>query len=106
MVDLVGLMTGDTAPVSTDGLFVPLAAPTRFLDTRDPTLNPLGGAQMPLPVWNLEVAVASNPAIGRSDVSALAMNLTLTEALGRGVRLAEPGRLVRHPPESNEDRRR
>lgn len=84
IIDLVGLMTGASAPVSTDGLFVPLPAPTRFLDTRDPTLNPLGGQQMPLPVWNVEVPIASNPAIGRSDVSALAMNLTLTEAFGEG----------------------
>ncbi|MCU1361579.1 MAG: hypothetical protein JWN99_2868 [Ilumatobacteraceae bacterium] len=84
IVDLVGLMTGATAPVSTDGLFVSLPAPTRFLDTRDPTLNPLGGSQMPLPAWNLEVPVATNPAIGRSDVSALVMNLTVTEALSEG----------------------
>jgi hypothetical protein len=84
VVDLVGLITGGTAGPSTDGLFVPLAAPTRFLDTRDPSLNPLGGSQMPLPVWNLEVPVASNPAIARTDVSAVAMNLTVTEALAVG----------------------
>ena len=84
IVDVVGLMTGSSAPASTDGLFVPLSAPTRFLDTRDATLNPLGGTQMPLPVWNLEVPVATNPAIGRSDVAALAMNLTMTEALSGG----------------------
>jgi hypothetical protein len=84
IVDLVGLMTGPSAPVSTDGLFVPLSSPTRFLDTRDAALNPLGGVQMPLPAWNLEVPVASNPAIGRQDVSALVMNLTTTEALAEG----------------------
>ncbi|MBI5089119.1 MAG: murein L,D-transpeptidase [Actinobacteria bacterium] len=81
---LVGLMTGDSAPKSADGLFVPLTAPTRFLDTRDGTLNPLGGAQMALPAWNLEVPVSSNAAIARSDVAALAMNLTMTEALAGG----------------------
>jgi hypothetical protein len=84
IVDVVGLMTGATATSSTDGLFVPLAAPTRFLDTRDPVLNPLGGSQMPLPAWNLEVPVATNPAIGRPDVSALVMNLTVTDALSEG----------------------
>jgi peptidoglycan hydrolase-like protein with peptidoglycan-binding domain len=84
IVDLVGLMTGDGAPESTDGLFVPLPTPTRFLDTREGTLNPLGGAQMPLPAWNLEVPVTSNPAIARSDVAALSMNLTMTEALAGG----------------------
>ncbi|MGD9996919.1 MAG: L,D-transpeptidase family protein [Ilumatobacteraceae bacterium] len=84
IVDLVGLMTGAGAPESTDGLFVPLPTPTRFLDTREGTLNPLGGAQMPLPAWNLEVPVTSNPAIARSDVAALSMNLTMTEALAGG----------------------
>jgi peptidoglycan hydrolase-like protein with peptidoglycan-binding domain len=84
VVDLVGLMTGDSAPESTDGLFVPLPTPTRFLDTRDGTVNPLGGAQMALPAWNVEVPAATNPAIGRNDVAALSMNLTMTEALAGG----------------------
>ena len=84
VVDVVGLMTGATAPVSADGLFVPLASPTRFLDTRDPSLHPLGKAQMALPTWNLEVPVASNPAIGRSDVSAVVANLTSTDSLAAG----------------------
>jgi hypothetical protein len=84
IVDLVGTITGDAAAESTDGLFVPLSTPTRFLDTRDPSFNPLGGSQMPLAVWNLEVPVASNPAIGRSDVAALAMNVTITDSLAEG----------------------
>jgi L,D-transpeptidase catalytic domain/Putative peptidoglycan binding domain len=84
VVDLVGLITGAGAPSSTDGLYVSLAAPTRFLDTRVAALNPLGGAQMPLPAWNLEVGASSNPAIARADVAALVMNLTVTEALGGG----------------------
>lgn len=84
VVDLVGLITGDGAAVSTDGLFVPLDTPTRFLDTRDPNVNPLGGSQMALPVWNLEVPVISNPAIARPDVAAVSLNLTMTEALAEG----------------------
>lgn len=84
VVDLIGLMTGSTAPVSTDGLFVSLASPTRFLDTREASLNPLGSAQMPLPAWNLEVGAATNPAIARPDVAALVMNLTVTDALAGG----------------------
>lgn len=90
IVDLVGLMSGAGAPVAIDGLFVPLATPTRFLDTRDAALNPLGGAQMLLPTWNLEVAVATNPAIARADVAAVSLNLTVTEALAAGYVSATP----------------
>jgi hypothetical protein len=90
VVDVVGLMTGPTAAESTDGLFVPLAAPTRFLDTRASALNPLGRAQMALPTWNLEVPVASNPAIGRSDVSAIVANLTSTDSLAAGYLTLSP----------------
>ncbi|MFN6120326.1 MAG: L,D-transpeptidase family protein [Actinomycetes bacterium] len=84
VIDVVGLVTGPTAPVSTAGLFVPLAAPTRFLDTRTAATNPLGRAQMPLPGWNVEVGVTTDPAIGRTDVAALAMNVTATESLADG----------------------
>ena len=64
-------------------LFVPLNTPTRFLDTRS-ALNPLGVGKRLLPGWNVEVAVASNPAIGRGDVSAVVMNLTATDTLSAG----------------------
>ena len=84
VVDLIGLVTGAGAATSTDGLYVSLSTPTRFLDTRDAALNPLGGKQMPLPAWNLEVAAATNVAIARPDVAALAMNVTLTDALASG----------------------
>ena len=84
IVDLVGFITGAGAAVSTDGLFVPLSTPTRFVDTRDATLNPLGGTQMPLPGWSFEVKVTTNPAINRPDVSALAMNVTVTDPLQSG----------------------
>lgn len=84
IVDLVALVSGPTAPVSTDGLFVPLSQPTRFLDTRDPTLNPLGGTQMLLPRWSLEVPVATNPAVNRPDVAAVALNVTATDSFANG----------------------
>ncbi|MEX0847459.1 MAG: L,D-transpeptidase family protein [Ilumatobacteraceae bacterium] len=83
IIDLVGLMTGEGA-VGRDGLFVPLSQPTRFLDTRNPALNPLGGAQAALPAWNVEVPVATNPAIDGASVAALALNLTVTEAVAEG----------------------
>jgi len=84
IVDLVGFMTGPGAAVSTEGLFVPLTTATRVLDTREPALNPLGTARMALPTWNLEVGVTANPAIGRSDVAAVVVNLTTTESLAAG----------------------
>ena len=84
VIDMIGVFSGPGAPSSTEGLFVPLDAPTRFLDTRDPALNPLGGSQMPLPTWNLEVPVATHPSIGRSDVAAVVVNVTATEALRAG----------------------
>jgi len=90
VVDVVGLISGATAPEGTDGLFVPLAAPTRFLDTRTAAANPLGGAQMALPAWNLEVAVASHPSIARTDVVALAMNVTATDSLADGYLSVSP----------------
>ena len=84
VIDVIGSFTGATAATSTDGLFVPLTTPTRFLDSRSAALNPLGGTQRLLPGWNLEVGVASNAAIGRSDISAVALNLTVDDTLEAG----------------------
>lgn len=84
IIDLVGLMTGDGAPVSDEGLFVPLNRPTRFLDTREAALNPTGIARMPLAAWSLEVGVVGHPSLPASNVAALAMNVTMTEALSAG----------------------
>ncbi len=90
VVDVVGTISGSSAASSSDGLFVPLSAPTRFLDTRVPSLNPLGGTQALLAGWNLEVGVAGNPAIGRPDVAALALNVTATESLAGGYVTVSP----------------
>lgn len=84
IVDVVGLMTGDGAPTSDAGLFVPLATPTRFVDTREWALNPLGTPRMPLAAWALEVGVASRPSLPPDNVAALAMNVTITDALAGG----------------------
>ncbi|MEO6123465.1 MAG: L,D-transpeptidase family protein [Ilumatobacteraceae bacterium] len=84
VIDIVGTFTGDTAPSSTVGLFVPLSTPTRFLDTRIAALNPLVPTSRLLPGWNLEVAVATNPAIGRTDVAAVALNITATDTFAAG----------------------
>ncbi len=84
LIDLVGTFTDGSAPVTTDGLFVPLTSPTRIVDTRIAALNPLGGTTRPQPGWRFEVPVATNPAIGRPDVSAVVLNATSTAAITTG----------------------
>jgi lipoprotein-anchoring transpeptidase ErfK/SrfK len=84
LIDLVGIYTGAAAPSSTVGLFVPMTAPTRIVDTRIAGLNPLGGTTRPSMKSSFEVPVASNPAIGRTDVSAVVLNATTVDALTIG----------------------
>jgi peptidoglycan hydrolase-like protein with peptidoglycan-binding domain len=84
LIDLVGIYTGSDAPADTAGLFVPMTSPTRIVDTRIAALNPLGGTTRAQPGWSFEVPVASNPAIGRSDVSAVVLNATTAETLTTG----------------------
>ena len=84
LIDLVGTFTSATAPSTTDGLFVPLTSPTRVVDTRVAALNPLGGTTRPQPGWRFEVPVASNPAVGRPDVSAVVLNATNAAAITVG----------------------
>lgn len=79
IIDLVGSFTGAGAPVSTDGLFVPMTSPTRIVDTRNPALNPLGGATRAQPHWRFEVPVHTIPVIGRPDVSAVVLNATTVD---------------------------
>jgi hypothetical protein len=80
IVDLVGTYTGAGAPTGTEGLFVPVPTPTRVLDTRNPFLNPLPQDPRPLPGWSLEVPVSTSDTGGR-QVSAVALNVTINEAL-------------------------
>lgn len=84
IIDLVGTYTDAGAPADTAGLFVPLTTPTRIVDTRVPEMNPLGGTTRPAPGWRFEVPVASNPAINRSDVSAVVLNATTDDPLAEG----------------------
>ncbi len=83
IIDVVGTYTGPGAPASSVGLFVPTTSPTRIVDTRVPTLNPLGSTR-PEPNWTFEVPTASNAAIGRADVSAVVLNATSAGALTTG----------------------
>ncbi len=56
-----------------------------------PALNPLGGAQKALPGWNLEVPVTGNPAVDRSDVAAVVLNLTTLDGPAAGYTQRDPG---------------
>ena len=70
IVDLIGLFTGSTAPASTEGLFVPLDSPSRFLDTR--ATGRIAGT------GSVEVDVQTQ--LGHSNIAAVAMNATITDA--------------------------
>ncbi len=74
IVDLVGSFTGSNAPQSTDGLFIPLDSPSRFLDTR--TTGRIEGT------GSVEVDVQTQ--LGHSNVAAVALNTTITDAFLAG----------------------
>ena len=74
IVDLVGAFTGSNAPQSTDGLFVPLDSPSRFLDTR--ATGRITGT------GSVEVDVQTQ--LGHSNIAAVAMNTTITDAFLAG----------------------
>ena len=84
IIDLVGSYTGAGAASSSTGLFVPMAFPTRIVDTRIAALNPLGGSTRPPAKSSFEVPIASNPTVGRSDVSAVVLNATTVDTLSIG----------------------
>ena len=70
IVDLIGSFTGSSAAASTEGLFVPLDSPSRFLDTR--ATGRIAGT------GSVEVDVQTQ--LGYSDIAAVAMNATITDA--------------------------
>jgi hypothetical protein len=85
VVDLMGYITGAGAPVSTSGLFVPLA-PTRAYDSRSaPGGIHVGNTTRTISISG-QVAVAAIPA----DASAVSMNLTSDGADGPGYLTAYP----------------
>ena len=84
IVDVFGYVTGPSSPSSTDGLFVPLAAPVRFADTRTADNNPLGPTPTALlPRWTAEVAVLARAGVPAS-ASLIASNTTYVEATNPG----------------------
>jgi lipoprotein-anchoring transpeptidase ErfK/SrfK len=70
IVDLIGSFTGGSAAASTEGLFVPLDSPSRFLDTR--ATGRIAGT------GSVEVDVQTQ--LGHSNIAAVAMNATITDA--------------------------
>ena len=70
IVDLIGSFTGSSAAASTEGLFVPLDSPSRFLDTR--ATGRIAGT------GSVEVDVQTQ--LGHSNIAAVAMNATITDA--------------------------
>jgi uncharacterized protein (DUF1501 family) len=74
LADVVGWFTDDTAPASTDGLFVPVS-PYRVLDTRS------GPIRDPGSVLTLPVAASGLPAAG---ARAIVLNVTAVDTGGWG----------------------
>lgn len=80
-VDVAGYYTGAGSPVSSAGLFTPIA-PTRFLDTRRDD-NPLGAKVKPYAGWTVEVGVAGRSGVP-SAASAIVTNTTAASARNPG----------------------
>jgi hypothetical protein len=81
-----------------------MRSPTRIVDTRIAGLNPLGGTKRPPAKSSFEVPVATKPAIGRSDVSAVVINATTVDTLSIGyitVGTAVRDRPHRQPPRTS-----
>lgn len=76
VVDIAGVFTGDAAPSSTIGLFVPMV-PQRLLDTREAALTPVPGPLRPGAAVDV---VAGGRAGVPSTASAVAANVTLVAA--------------------------
>lgn len=74
IVDVVGSFTDSSATPSTDGLFVPLDTPSRFLDTR--ATGRIAGT------GSVEVDVQSQ--LNHLNIGAVALNATIVEAFSPG----------------------
>ena len=91
IVDVFGYVTGADASRVTSGLFVPLANPARFLDTRgDASMNPLGATLRLWPRWTVDVDIAGRSGIPEGAASGLVGNLTYVDAHAPGFITAFP----------------
>ena len=70
IVDVVGSFTDSNATASTDGLFVPLDSPSRFLDTR--ATGRIAGT------GSVEVVVQTQ--LNHSNIAAVSLNATMVDA--------------------------
>jgi hypothetical protein len=86
IVDVVGSYTGADAKRSTTGRFVPVS-PTRLIDTR--------GGFTPSPSSTTEIPVLNRAGLRANGVSAVSMNLTVTETTNVGYFTAWPARTYR-----------
>jgi LPXTG-site transpeptidase (sortase) family protein len=83
IVDVNGYYTGESAPESSDGLFVAVS-PTRLLDTRAPgLLNPVEDRLKPRKDWTIEMPVLYTGGIA-TRAAAIVMTTTLVDAEGPG----------------------
>lgn len=99
LLDVDGYYTGAAAPLSTDGLFVPLT-PFRLLDTRSVNeLNPIEDRLKPRKDWTVEVPVLHRGGVPVS-ASAVALTTTVVHAEGPGFASVWPAGLDR-PVASN-----
>ncbi len=89
IVDVAGWFTGDTAALTTDGLFFP-TNPTRLVDSRSSFVMPTwGGSTLEFPVYG-----------PTGQVSAVAVNITGTQSMNDGFVTAFPSGVAR-PRASN-----
>ena len=88
VADIAGVFSGPSSPISTSGLFAPVT-PNRLVDTRDPANTPQVG---PI-AGGSAITVQGAGRFGvPSPVSALALNVTITEATAPGyVQVFPPG---------------
>jgi hypothetical protein len=94
IVDVAGWFTGTGAPLSDEGLFVPVL-PTRIADTRSGQgLKKLVGG---LPA-ELPITIPGGVPAGAS-VSSVALNLTVTDAFDDGYLTASPSQIA--PPDAS-----
>jgi LPXTG-site transpeptidase (sortase) family protein len=91
ILDMSGYVTGAGAPVTTRGLFVPVA-PFRMLDTRQTSavMNPLGPTLRMWPNWVVDVNVLNRGGLPASGVGAIVGNTTFVDANGPGFLSAYP----------------
>lgn len=88
IVDVGGYFTGESAEVSSDGLFVPVT-PARILDTRSPS-SLTGGAPLQAGA-GATVATSGAAGVPAANVGAVALNVTLAHTSAPGFATVWPG---------------